>query len=299
MKMQNKRIIAIIIFIYALFGICIPIVFKYAVFENGAYSLLSNEGWASFLGSYVGGVLGGLGTLIAVFFTIKQTIEIQEENKADMDRKIAEQNITRMHEYNRDKVDRDAERREDDAKRERTLRKQFAEDVAELIGRYITSISNYYYASISAKRLDRELMDIDIMLGNKRREFAKARIESEQASQNIGDVHRLVYAETIKENLNVECQELEQRYDRKQKEIKENEQSGNRLRAEEAYFIIKTKLMDVPDGNELLEQLDKIHVISTSSRNNYNIDKNRFRLKEEIGELIKRFGLFRKEYIDH
>ncbi len=49
---------------------------------------MSNDGWAGFLGSYVGGVLGGLGTLIAMYVTMKHSIEIQAENKKDTDQLI-------------------------------------------------------------------------------------------------------------------------------------------------------------------------------------------------------------------
>ena len=121
-KNKKQRIVRIIV-VYVFIGFIIPIVLRHAVFENDVYSKLSNEGWASFLGSYVGGVLGGLGTLIAMYMTIKQTTEIQEENKKDTDQKILTESMRRNKEYTQNFIDRQNERNEDMANRQWELRK--------------------------------------------------------------------------------------------------------------------------------------------------------------------------------
>lgn len=294
--MKKKSNVAIFIIItYALIGIFIPIIINCFVFKNENGSIPSVDGWASFLGSYVGGILGGLGTLIAMYFTIKQAIDIQSDNKADMDKKLVEQNRIREQEYNRDKADRDAERSKNEERRERELRMQFADGIAELIGRYITVITNYYYANITAERLNKELWGISTELNCKQNSLVSARYESEQASKSADDVNRLVNVETKKENLIAEYQEVERKLDRKQKEIEENKKFGNRLGANEAYFIIKTKLMDIHEGDEILEQLNKIH--SSVSSPQKDMEKNKFRINAETEELMKRYSRFRETYV--
>ena len=37
---------------------------------------LNNGDWVGFLGSYIGGMIGGLGTLIAMVFTIQNALDI-------------------------------------------------------------------------------------------------------------------------------------------------------------------------------------------------------------------------------
>lgn len=54
--------------------IATPILLEYLFFQNKIYSALTNGEWASFLGSYIGGTVGGIGTLAAVAITTKETI---------------------------------------------------------------------------------------------------------------------------------------------------------------------------------------------------------------------------------
>lgn len=58
-------------------------------------SNLNNAEWASFLGSYVGGILGGLGTLIAVFITVKDSKESQLKNEQDTTMRIEKKEIAK------------------------------------------------------------------------------------------------------------------------------------------------------------------------------------------------------------
>ncbi len=77
----------------------------------------SND-WIGFLGSYTGGILGGLCTLVVMYFTRKDTRDIQEENKA-LTLKIQEENN-----YN--------------------LKKQFTDELIKLIADYITDINKFF-----------------------------------------------------------------------------------------------------------------------------------------------------------
>ncbi len=143
--------------IYGAFGIALPFVFKYAIFENKTFSNLNNAEWASFLGSYAGGMLGGLGTLIAVLITVKNSQQIQEENKKDTDKRIVEETLRHQHDINNELKRRDEEHKEEIVERQKHDRTIFAYDIADKIGIYITHISKYHYAGLSSGRLEMEL----------------------------------------------------------------------------------------------------------------------------------------------
>ena len=87
-KKKTIKMTKMIIIIYTTVGIILPFIFKYVIFESTTFSNLSNNEWAGFLGSYVGGILGGLGTLISVFITVKDSRDMQIENKKDTIRKF-------------------------------------------------------------------------------------------------------------------------------------------------------------------------------------------------------------------
>lgn len=70
-----KKTIVILILII----LTILIITKVIV-ESTVISKASNDGWLSFIGSFAGGCIGGIGTLLAVYFTTKQTREMQQRN---------------------------------------------------------------------------------------------------------------------------------------------------------------------------------------------------------------------------
>ncbi|MBU3103063.1 hypothetical protein [Clostridium gasigenes] len=67
---------------YIIIGIIIvfilPILINIFIINNNFYSKAGNDGWISFLGSYIGGIFGGLVTLIALTKTTKQSQEYQQ-----------------------------------------------------------------------------------------------------------------------------------------------------------------------------------------------------------------------------
>ena len=115
----------IVIGIYIILSIIIPIIFKYCIFENPELSNLTNSEWAGFLGSYAGGILGGLGTLIAMWYTVKTSLNIQKENNDAMNIQL----------------------QSDIQRRDKESREKFANEIANHLGVYITDISKYYYAT--------------------------------------------------------------------------------------------------------------------------------------------------------
>lgn len=80
MKIKKRQHVLSAALIFALI-IGIPIFLQYAVFGNSIPSNTSNDGWAGFFGSYLGGILGGCATLLGVVYTIKKTHEESETNR--------------------------------------------------------------------------------------------------------------------------------------------------------------------------------------------------------------------------
>ncbi|NOW92350.1 SHS2 domain-containing protein [Clostridium beijerinckii] len=72
MKNKKLRIISII-FITLFILLLLPLIINNYIIPRPTY-----DGWASFLGSYLGGAFGGIGALVAVYITVKQTRDIQE-----------------------------------------------------------------------------------------------------------------------------------------------------------------------------------------------------------------------------
>ena len=63
---------------------------NYLIIGNNFASKATNDGWASFFGSYLGGVLGGGATLFAVLFTIDNNhLEYEQNRLKEQDELIA------------------------------------------------------------------------------------------------------------------------------------------------------------------------------------------------------------------
>lgn len=243
------RTIMTIIIIYTLIGIILPFVFKFVIFESTEFSNLTNNEWAGFLGSYVGGILGGLGTLISVFITVKESRDMQIENKKDTDQKILE-----------DKAERERERKEDKILEKQKERRQFADDIAVYIGKYITHISKYYYASRWAEDLDSrfrkakdELLNIQNEMDKIDKQMVQNRLENDISSDEY------VKLDSKRIHMLDKMRVAERKYSEILMEKQINSQEGNRTKANECYFILKTKLCNIEEANELLSQLDVLH----------------------------------------
>lgn len=71
--MRNYKNIIIIVGILLFVIIAIPFGINELVVNNDYYSKATNDGWVSFMGSYLGGIFGGFATLIGVLITLKTT----------------------------------------------------------------------------------------------------------------------------------------------------------------------------------------------------------------------------------
>lgn len=116
---MSKRQLKIIIFLSVVAILFMPFLLEMFIFRNEVYSALTNGEWGGFLGSYIGGAFGGIGTLLAVYITTKETREIQKSTLQQIEK--------------------------DRALNARNERKQFANEIAEIIAKYISEISAYFY----------------------------------------------------------------------------------------------------------------------------------------------------------
>lgn len=71
-KGRNNRILQALV-IVLLLGICLPLFLEFFIWRNSFPSVLDNSDWSSFLGSYLGGIIGGFATLLSVRFTLLET----------------------------------------------------------------------------------------------------------------------------------------------------------------------------------------------------------------------------------
>lgn len=92
---QNHKIIFNVIcisLIIVVLGIVVPFVINITAIGSDFPSKAGNDGWISFWGSYIGGIFGGAGTLIALYISSSLAREHQKENIL-MTRKIQEENL--------------------------------------------------------------------------------------------------------------------------------------------------------------------------------------------------------------
>lgn len=240
--MSKKKIVATITISILIIAI-LPYVLEIFIFRNNAYSVLSNEEWGGFLGSYIGGALGGIGTLLAVYITTKETRKIQHENSTQI---------------------------EDEKKRnEKKERKQFSDTIAKDIAMYITDINKYFYACRALEQLhnkkrelNNELCNVDCKIGAKHAALKKLNIVNDDTEERLSVKNEL-------EELKQKEAELKYKIERNSKEMEYNK--ADRTIANERYFLLKIKLQNIESGADILKQLKIIH---DNSSNVWGVDPN-------------------------
>lgn len=92
MKRQKRSYVLWVfsgVFILFLVSI-IPFCLEWWVFRNNAPSVLSNGEWASFLGSYIGAIIGAMGIVATLIFSKRENDRIIQVTKEENDRIIKE-----------------------------------------------------------------------------------------------------------------------------------------------------------------------------------------------------------------
>ena len=232
---MSKKKIAIIIFISIFIIIVLPFALEIIIFRNDIYSVLDNGEWSGFLGSYIGGALGGIGTLLAVYITTKETRKIQQENSIQI---------------------------EDERRRnEKKERKQFSDEIAKDIATYITDISKYFYACRALEQLYNTEKDLYDKLYRVERKIAEK--HSTLKNLNIDEeTQQYISVGNELDELKQKESELKYRIERNLRDLERNK--ADRTVANECYFLLKMKLQNIENGKRLLKQLESIHVNSAN-----------------------------------
>ena len=280
MKDKKKIVnaIMVIIVMYLIVGIILPFIFKCAIFESTTFSNLSNSEWAGFLGSYVGGILGGLGTLISMFITVKESRDMQIDNKKGTDKKILD-----------DKEERKVEKNEYKKLREQRERREFADDIAVYIGKYITDISKYYYASRRAERIDADFRQVNEKLRKVEGEILTLNKKIDEMGVEPDGIFELNFE---KNKLLDEKEIFERKYNERLKEKERNSIECNRTEANECFFILKTKLYNITEANNMLSQMDVLH----KEMFNHLKEMDEEWLEKNIDLLIQEYNKFKINY---
>lgn len=262
MKKGNfLKIIGIIVVAMLVLFAGIPLFLEHIIFRNNVYSVLTNGEWGSFLGSYIGGIVGGAGTLIALCVTTNETRKIQAEN------------------LNQIKADRSIEDKKE--------RKQFANGIAEDISVYVTDISNYFYTSRRAERLNTDKYNADIKLN-----VIHNQIQHQyrlQEKLNIEDKsEEYIQIDTMINKLKDQEAEAKSKLQHIENEIDKNQ--ANRTIAIERYFVLKIKLQNIKEAMELIKKLEYIHQHSGDIHTEFDfIDKETRHLLSITAHFIDKY----------
>lgn len=296
--MKNKRYAKIIIWIivvYIVVSILIPIIFKYAIFENPALSNLSNNEWAGFLGSYVGGILGGLGTLLALYITVKNSMTVQEENKRETDQRIEEEYKRHQAEIATEKERRDNERLSDKEENDKRDRQQFANSIAKELGVYITHISKYHFAGLEAWDLQKRVSDAKTELLQIEQKLKG--IDEKLSAINVDDSDEFLRVSTKRDTIVDEKERMSRIYNEALTEQRSNSEFGNRLVANEAFFTLIAVLSNIKSADNLLQKLNEVHK-GAGSRHPQEESYGQW-IGAETEELIQEFTVFMNKYVEN
>ena len=71
MSKKAKMVVTTTVIAIFLVLVLLPVLMEKFILQSEVKSVISNDSWAGFLGSYVGGIVGGLCTLAAIYFSTK------------------------------------------------------------------------------------------------------------------------------------------------------------------------------------------------------------------------------------
>lgn len=265
MKKSNPlKAIGIIVAILFVLLTGIPLILEHFIFRNSVYSVLTNGEWAAFLGSYLGGIIGGAGTLIAMYVTTNETRKIQNENL----NQLKEEHLL-------------ADKKE---------RKQFADDIAGNISSYITDILKYTenaekVVSLKKKKEDlhKELLTIRESIDEYNRIIKKVLTLSTESQKKA--------KRNLQQALRDESR-VQQDMNDVDREISNLERS--RLIANQCYYLLKIKLDPLTLYTQPL--IEKLEDIQSFSEPGFFFDPLTF--KKEVAELLQLTLQFISAYVD-
>lgn len=187
--------------------------------------------WIGFLGSFVGTLIGAVITLLVLHNTLKN-------NKKNLEMTIKNNKELQS----------------------QTIRRDFINEITELISKYVTDITRYFYENKVKEKKENKLKS----LTNKMLMTIK---------ENKSDST----SETIRLNLEIE-------------QCKASIPHVNRVISEEIYFMLQIKLQDESLATEILDELENIH-------NKYCYEDISFlEFNKYTNKLIQRTKEFIKQY---
>lgn len=261
---MSKKQILIIVIVSIMIIVLFPFMLEIIVFRNDVYSALSNGEWSGFLGSYVGGALGGIGTLLAVYITTQETRKSQRETVKQI---------------------------EDEQKRnEKKERKQFVDEIAKDVATYITNISKYFYANRALNRLDKDRDRLNKEFHSIQQEM-QTQYDKQKELNIEDDLDEYSKIDLDINKLKQKKDEVLIRVQNIDKDIENNR--ADRTVATERYFLLKIKLKDVDIGTDILNQLELIH------KNSANVEGTDFDfISKETDKLLNMTVRFADRYVN-
>lgn len=205
-------------------------------------TITDEKTWIGFYGSFFGGIIGGTGTLLAVYFTTKETRSIQRrsENILDMSEK-----------------------------------RRFSDEVAKIVAEYITDISAYYYSNRSTTGISKNIQCFEKQISDVDNEINKKEWDSIM-SNLANDKDEYIKTQNDLTELRGTKDSLINKISSNQNEF--NRISRERTIANNGYFLLKIKLNNIITATDLLNSITYIHKCSADlsieqSEFNKEIDK--------------------------
>lgn len=260
----------------------IPIILNKYIFDNAYATNVSNDGWASFLGSYIGGAIGGIGTLVAMYITIKQTqkqiFDSENKNIQNERRKEANEIVDLVATFLSDiSVYYDAKERHEKRKNEiEKMNFEFEELLRiweQFRNNHEMGYSNYLYY------LDENEINTDYAV-----KFFK-----ERNNKHFEENRMAIYKE-YEENLHTkiaECKKATENIDASIKEIREKRVLGC-----QSFWILEIKLSHIQEGQELWNLILELYKNTDNDCMNGTIQNNSASPKHIIQQIKEHTSSF-------
>jgi hypothetical protein len=262
-KENSLKMLLYVIICIIVFAIVVPVLYQLCIVGNNVYSSWDDTVWGGFLGSLWGGSIGGIGTLIAVYFTTNETRKIQKDSMN--------------------------ERYIDKQEKERRDRKSYTDGIIEYVAKYVTNINKEFVDSRAVWALNGEISNFDKRIDEKQK-IIKA-LNLEMGNYEL-DPAELIKKDSILKNTILDKEDLEniKSYFEKERQKK----LINRTMSNECYFILSMKLKDVTNSDDLINQLDYIND-NIFGRN----DQKKEWIKNETTKLMNIATVFVDKYINN
>lgn len=240
------------IFLLSISFFLIPLFLNNFIFGNNYISKVSNDGWASFFGSYIGGAIGGIGTLVAMYITLKQTqkqiYDTEEKDKKREQRHEANEIVNLVAEYLSHVNVYFDDKNNYISKKDKIIQDENKYlNYLKVWGEKYNS-SNFSYTEY-LRELDKQHLDCQYASS-----FFYKR-DNKNYEQNKIYIYK-EYEETLNENI-VQCNKIKEDLDYYIQNSREKNVIGCT-----SFWMLEIKLANVNEGKKLLNLILKLHEIA-------------------------------------